>query len=418
MLSKAVRLHGVRDLRLDSFQLPDLKPDELLLRIVCDSLCMSSYKAAIQGAAHKRVPADLAEHPVIVGHEFCGEIAAVGKACEGKYHVGQRVALQTTLPDTYRAPGYSYEFCGGDSQYAIIPAAYIAQDNIIDYTGEGFFGGALAEPYSCVIGAFHASYHHVSGAYHHEMGIRPNGRMVLLAATGPMGTAALDYILHCDRRPSLLVVTGRTQSALDRCAALFPPEKAKQNGVTLHYVNTGTCSDATAMLRQLADGCGYDDVLVFAPDPALLVLADKLLGFDGCLNFFAGPSDQALSAPMNFYDVHYNLHHVCGTSGGNTDDMREAMRMMGQGELTPAALVTHIGGLDAAAEATMRLPELKGGKKLIYTGISLPLTAIADFPARSEKDPLFGGLAEICGRNGGLWCAEAEAYLLQHAAKL
>lgn len=418
MQNKAVRLHGTLDLRLDTFSIPEIKPDELLLHIVCDSLCMSSYKATALGSGHKRVPDDIDVHPIIVGHEFCGKIAAVGENCRDRYSVGQRISLQTTLSDTYAAPGYSYEFCGGDSQYAIIPAPYTTRDNVISYNCDSFFGGSLAEPYSCVIGAFHANYHNTPGAYRHEMGIKQGGNMALLAATGPMGTAAIDYILHCDRRPAVLVVTGRTQSVLDRCAALFPPEKAAENGVTLHYLNTRECENVAEELLALSAGQGYDDVFVYAPDEALLKTADEILGFDGCLNFFAGPADKSLSAPINFYNVHYNLHHFCGTSGGNTDDMREAIQMMEAGRLMPAALVTHIGGLDAAAEATLHLPDLKGGKKLIYTGISLPLTAIADFQKLGETQALFRGLAEICSRSNNLWSAEAEAYLLQHGSKL
>ena len=74
MKTKAVRLHGVNDLRLEEIELPAIKDDEILARIVSDSVCMSTYKAAQQGAAHKRVPNNVAEKPVIVGHEFCGEI--------------------------------------------------------------------------------------------------------------------------------------------------------------------------------------------------------------------------------------------------------------------------------------------------------------------------------------------------------
>jgi len=81
---------------------------------------------------------------------------------------------------------------------------------------------------------------------------------------------------------------------------------------------------------------------------------------------------------FNFYNVHYAYTHVVGTSGGNTDDMVEALEMMSIG-LDPAGLVTHIGGLNAVIEATNHLPEIPGGKKLIYTHITLPLTPISEF---------------------------------------
>ena len=101
--------------------------------------------------------------------------------------------------------------------------------------------------------------------------------------------------------------------------------------------------------------------------------------------------------------------------------MREAVAMMESGRINPAAMITHIGGLCAVVDTTLRLPEIPGGKKLIYTEIDLPLTAITDFRRLSEEGGenahLFVALADIVERNGGLWCAEAEKFLLAHAKK-
>jgi hypothetical protein len=105
-----------------------------------------------------------------------------------------------------------------------------------------------------------------------------------------------------------------------------------------------------------------------------------------------------------------------GTNAGNTTDMQEAIDMSAAGRLNPAVLVSHIGGLDAAAEVILNLPNLPGFKKLIYNEISLPLTAIKDF--REKEEPLFNSLAEICERHNGLWNAEAERFLLENATKI
>ena len=48
MKTKAVRMYGKNDLRLEEFDLPEMQDDEILATIVSDSICMSSYKAAIQ----------------------------------------------------------------------------------------------------------------------------------------------------------------------------------------------------------------------------------------------------------------------------------------------------------------------------------------------------------------------------------
>ncbi len=51
--TKAVRLYGKNDLRLEEFDLPPIRDDEILARVISDSICMSSYKATKQGAEHK-----------------------------------------------------------------------------------------------------------------------------------------------------------------------------------------------------------------------------------------------------------------------------------------------------------------------------------------------------------------------------
>ena len=79
MKTKAVRLYGENDVRLEEFDLPEITDDEVLIRVVSDSVCASTYKAIKQGSAHKRVPNDVAENPIIIGHEMCGEIISVGE---------------------------------------------------------------------------------------------------------------------------------------------------------------------------------------------------------------------------------------------------------------------------------------------------------------------------------------------------
>lgn len=414
MQTTAVRLYGKEDLRMETFELPAHGDDEILARVVSDSICMSSFKAAEQGSEHKRVPADCAEHPVIIGHEFCGELISVGKKWQDKYRAGDKFSIQPAInyKGTLDAPGYSYRWIGGDATYIVIPNEVMENDCLLPYSGEAFFYGSLAEPMSCIVGAFHASYHTKYGSYVHEMGIRENGCMALLAAAGPMGMGAIDYAIHCDRRPRLLVVTDIDSARLARVAGLYTPKEARKNGVELHYVNTAESPEAEAEILALTGGRGFDDVFCFAPVRPVVEMSDRLLANDGCLNFFAGPIDKKFSAELNFYNVHYAATHIVGTSGGNTSDMLESLAMMEKGLLNPAAMVTHVGGLDAVVDTTLRLPKIPGGKKLIYTHISMPLTAIADFERLGAADPMFAKLAELCAAHNGLWNAEAERFLL------
>jgi threonine dehydrogenase-like Zn-dependent dehydrogenase len=425
MKTKAVRLYGVNDLRLEEFELPEIREDEILARVVSDSICMSSHKLAMQGAAHKRVRHDLGKNRPVIGHEFCGVIEKAGAKWAGRFREGAKFAIQPALnapgPNgaaTLWAPGYSYEYIGGDATFVVIPAEVMEMNCLLDYPGDNFYMGSLAEPVSCIVGAFHAQYHTRGGSYAHSMGIVEGGSLALLAGVGPMGLGAIDYAIHNPRRPGRLVVTDIDDKRLARAAQLLPPEEAKRNGVELHYVNTRDLGSPEEHLKALNGGKLFDDVFVFAPVKPVLELGDRLLGQDGCLNFFAGPTDTAFSASFNFYNVHYESHHLVGTSGGNTDDMKESLSMMAKGELNPVFMITHVGGLDAVAKTTIDLDKIPGGKKLIYTHKKLELTALEDLAAKGAADPFFAALAEICARHQGLWNVEAENYLLKNAPEI
>ncbi len=422
MKTKAVRLYGKKDLRLEEFELPEIKDNEILAKVITDSLCMSSYKAASQGTDHKRVPDDVAENPVIIGHEFAGELVEVGKKWASMFKAGDKFSIQPAINyedgpvGVLSAPGYSYKHIGGDATYVIIPNEVMEKNCLLPYNGEGFYPASLAEPLSCVIGAMHANYHITPGSYIHKMEIVENGKMAILAGVGPMGLAAINYVLNReDRHPALCIVTDVDQVRLDRAASLYTVEFAKSRGIDLRYVNTRNMANPVEELKALTGGEGFNDVFVFAPVKPVVEQADAILAFDGCLNFFAGPSDPQFSAMFNFYNVHYAYTHVVGTSGGNNDDMVEALDLMSKG-LDPAGLVTHIGGLNAVADATLHLPEIPGGKKLIYTHIEMPLTPITDFAKLGETNKSYKTLADICEKNNGLWSVEAEAYLLRNPA--
>ena len=421
MKTKAVRLYGKEDMRLEEFELPEMKEDEILAKVVSDSICMSTYKSSHQGTDHKRVPNDIATHPTLCGHEFAGEIVEVGAKWKDQFKPGDKFSIQPALNyaggpvGILSAPGYSYQYIGGDATYVIIPNEVMETGSLLPYKGEGFYPASLSEPLSCVIGAMHACYHTTPGSYVHHMEIKENGKMALLAGVGPMGLAMINYVLHReDRHPSLFVVTDINQERLDRAASLYTVEYAKSRGIELHYVNTAI-DNPVQLLRELSGGTGYDEVVVMAPVPAVVEQGDEILGNDGCLNFFSGPGRTDFKAPFNFYNVHYASTHVVGTSGGNTDDMKEALHLMGKG-MDPAGLVTHIGGLNAVVETTLNLPNIPGGKKLVYTHIDMPLTAIADFGKVGK--PVYDELDRICKAHSGLWNVEAENYLLAHAAEL
>ncbi len=247
------------------------------------------------------------------------------------------------------------------------------------------------------------------------MGIKVGGNTAILGGAGPMGLAFLAYLIYGPQNPKLLVITDIDDSKLQRTMKAFPPEEFKRKGIEIKFINP--------MKDQSYKEIKYDDIFVLYPSSKLVEEADSLLTRDGCLNFFAGPTDHNFSANINFYKVHYDKHHFVATSGGNANDMKIALDLVQRNIIDPSPMITHIGGLNVAKDVLLDFPNIPGGKKLIYTHLDFPLSNIEDFGRLSLEGPenlreIYKDLYEIVRKNNGWWCKKAEEYLLQRGKRI
>lgn len=417
MKTKAVRLYGANDIRLEEFELPAITEEEVLIRVVSDSVCASTYKAIKQGTAHKRVPENIAEQPVIIGHEMCGEILEVGETLKNEWHVGQKVVIQPALKlESGYDPGYSYPYIGGNTQYAVVPKVVLERGCLLPYEGDSYFKGSLAESLACCIRGYKGLYHTDYTNYERTDGAKKSGRLAILGGAGPMGIGCVELALGY-AGVSQVVVTDLNQDRLDYAASMCSPEHAKEKGVTLQYVNTSDIEDPVTFLKELSQG-GFDDVFVMVPVAALFTQAEEICREDGCINFFAGPAIHDFPGALNLYRVHYDGIHVVGTAGSIPQDMTDIIHLVEEDQINAGAIVSHILGLNAVSDTLFAMEKPNGAKKVCYNELDLPLVAIADFAKLGETDPMYRELANIVERNGGQWCAEAEQYLLAHAPRI
>ena len=417
METKAIRLYGADDMRFETFELPALKDNEILMQVVTDSLCASTYKAVKQGTKHKRVPLDIAENPIIIGHEMCGKILEIGKGVKGSWKVGQKVVIQPALKlESGYDPGYSYPYIGGNATYVIVPEIVLERGCLIAYNGESYFDGSLVESLACIIRGYKGFYHTDYTDYTRTDGAKVGGKIAILGGAGPMGIGAVEMAIGyagCKQ----VVVTDLNQDRLNYASSKCSPAEAAKKGVDLRYINTSEMENVAEELRKISDG-GFDDVFVMVPVAALYTMAEEICREDGCINFFAGPPIHNLQGSLNLYRVHYEGIHVVGTAGSIPLDMEDVIHLIENKKINAGALVSHICGLKAVPGAIMDMATPNGAKKVCYNGLDLPLVALEDFEKLGESNPLYKKLDEIVKAHGGLWCAEAEAYLLANAPKI
>ena len=417
MQTKAIRLYGKNDIRLETFELPNITEEEVLIKVVSDSVCASTYKAVKQGADHKRVPSDIDKNPVIIGHEMCGEILQIGAKVEGDWKVGQKIVIQPALKlETGYDPGYSYQYIGGNTQYAVVPKVVLERNCMLPYDGEGYFKGSLVESLACVIRGYKGLYHTDYTNYVRTDGAKKGGRIAILGGAGPMGIGAVE--LACGyTEASQVVVTDLNSDRIAYAEKMSSIEDAKKRGVDLKYINTSNIENVEEYLINISNG-GFDDVFVMVPVPALFTLAEKICREDGCVNFFAGPPVHEMQGSLNLYRVHYDGIHVVGTAGSIPVDMTDVISLIEQNKINAGAIVSHILGLNAVKETLFAMEKPSGAKKVCYNELDLPLIAIADLDELGKNNELYRELAKIVKAHGGIWNAEAEKYLLENAPRI
>jgi len=98
--------HGPQDIRVESVPVPDIGPDEVLLRVLRANICGTDLR--ILHGGHRMYPPGTVRIP---GHEVVGEVAAVGERVSG-YRPGDRLFV---APNMGR----------GDSRETIIPVRFL-----------------------------------------------------------------------------------------------------------------------------------------------------------------------------------------------------------------------------------------------------------------------------------------------------
>ena len=138
---------------------PEIKDDELLVRIDAIGLCFSDVKLIRAGESHPRVISEnLAENPVIPGHEAVMSVVKVGSKLAKQYEVGQRFIIQADIYVNGKGYAYGYAIDGGMAQYSVLDQRVLNGDEgcyllpVAEHMPSAV--AALLEPWTCVQAAY------------------------------------------------------------------------------------------------------------------------------------------------------------------------------------------------------------------------------------------------------------------------
>jgi threonine dehydrogenase-like Zn-dependent dehydrogenase len=204
---QAVVVHGVEDYRLEEVPVPQIGPGEVLIRVLATGVCASDVKTFLGAArvwGNDQMPAYI-QTPVIAGHEFVGQVVALGEGAEEKHGlaVGDLAVSEQIVPcwrcrfcqggQYWQCQRHDiYGFIGGRAEgswaeYIKFPAEAINHRVPSDVKPEH---AALVEPLACAIHAV-------------ERGEVQLGDMVVIAGMGPIGLCMLQIARL--KSPALLV---------------------------------------------------------------------------------------------------------------------------------------------------------------------------------------------------------------------
>jgi L-iditol 2-dehydrogenase len=291
--------------------------------------------------------------PAITGHEIVGTVFEMGAGVNQGLHIGQEAVVATVvgcgkciycrrkqynLCDSFTALGYDY--AGGFAEYVRIPAAAVAQGNVIPIPDSmSVDRAALIEPLSCVING------------QEYLNPQPGDRAVVFGV-GPIGLMHASILKA--RGASTVIVADVSQERLDYVTEFGL-------GIT---VNTSG-GDAVNKILAAAGGEKFDIAITACSVKAAQADALHLVRKKGRISFFAGiPKDDPI-LPIDTNFIHYNEISVFGCFASNLQHYHEALAMVSRDDIPWERFLTHRFKLQDMVKAYAVIEAGQGIKSVI-----------------------------------------------------
>lgn len=352
---RAARLHAPRDLRVEEIDDPTPGPGEALIRIQACGVCPSDVRGYTGAGAHRGV------YPRTPGHEWTGEVIALGPALEdgpgapsvrvdeskgeGAIAVGDRVVAdwRYVCGRCYQCRRGVFNYCenmrrgvrGGFAQLGVSPLSQLRKlPDTVSYEAASF-----CEPLACILNA-------------HSGTKIDMGDDVVIVGSGPIGLLHLQVALH---RGGRLIVSDPIASRL---------EVAKSLGA--HDVIDASSVDPVERVKELTGGRGADCVIVAVGAPEPIRQGIQMGAINGRVNLFAG-TYPAVELPTDPNLIHYRQIVLTGSHDFTPHHFTTALKLIQHGIVDPLPLISHRFALDETREAFETTAGRSGLKSMVLT---------------------------------------------------
>lgn len=394
-LSSYRRLHSVlpdfnlawqmREAGVDSFgrtgrpdQLPIPRPnrDQVLLRVDAIGICFSDVKLITQGSNHPRITGrNLAQNPVIPGHEVSLTVVEAGDDWKNDYKPGDRFIVQADVYFNGSNIAFGYVLPGGMQQYVLVGEPVLHGDEgsyLIPVKSDiGYAEAALVEPWTCVVAAYR-----IRPRKH----IKPDG-YTLIMGTGT-GSYEIDASICAGGPPRKLVLAGVSESVK---STICKCEACRVEAIEIGKLRT---EDIKPLVQERTGARGFDDIILLGtPEADMVEALGPALAKNGVMAIVAS---EPISRPVqvDIGRVHYDYIDYTGTSTGRASDAYTNSRVS---ELTPDGAVWFVGAAGPMGQMhvqrTVRMPN--GPRKILCTDVD-----------NDRLDYLRAGVAEAISENG------------------
>ncbi|MCU6762777.1 Sorbitol dehydrogenase [uncultured Roseburia sp.] len=342
---KCARLYGKMDLRLEEVPVPEIGPDEVLVKLKSAAICGTDVRMLKNGAAGIDE-----NHPLIIGHEMAGVIEEVGKEVTA-YQKGMRVAVAPNMgcgicPDCisgnghmcrdYQALGINLD--GGFAEFVKIPAKAVRAGNMIPLEEHvSFAEAAITEALSCVYNGI-SQCHIKPGEYAVVIGAGPIG--IMHAMMAKMSGAAKVFVND--------IAKNRLKTCVEIDSSFIPVEK-----------------DVVQEVMKQTNGHGADVVITACPVPAAQQNALKMAANYGRICFFGGLPADRQEVPLNSNLIHYKQLMVTGSTRASLKQFQDSLGFVTSGILDVKKLITRRFKLDDIQQGFEYAQAAEGLKNII-----------------------------------------------------